>query len=134
MEMTEPALIALAAGNGGVYHNHIPRLELRYLTPHICHDRTALMADTEWKLHDLIPDPSLRVIVEIGSADPYTEDPEQYVSWMLQRGDGLVHYLDLPNACQYHSFHTFPRWRNPGGIEFTSKAQRLEVSLGLRGF
>jgi hypothetical protein len=64
------------------------------------------MANAERELHELVPDPSLRVIMQIGSADTDPEDPKQYVSWMLQSGNGLINYYDLPNSCQYHRFHT----------------------------
>ena len=63
------------------------------------------MTNAKGKSHDLIPDPSLRVIVEIGSADACPGDPEQHVGGMLQCRGGLFHDFNFSNSCKYHGFH-----------------------------
>ena len=62
-----PALIASAAGDGWIHDYHISGLETCYLPSHILHDCTTLMTNTKGETHDLVSDPSLSVIVEIGS-------------------------------------------------------------------
>jgi len=53
----------------------------------------------------LISDPSLRVIVEVGSADACPNDPEHYVRWIPQLRGGLFHDFDFSNSRKYHGFH-----------------------------
>jgi hypothetical protein len=105
IELTESALIAGATGDGRIDDYQISRLETRYLLPNVCHDCTALMTNAKGETHDLIPDPSLRVIVDIGSADTCSDDPEQYVCRMLERRIGLFHDFNFSNSCKYHGFH-----------------------------
>jgi hypothetical protein len=105
MWKADPALIARAAGNGRVHDYAISRLEARYLLPNLHHDCTALMTNAKREPYNLIADPSLRVIVEIGSADAHSDDPEQYVCRMPQRRGGLFHDFDFSNSRKHHGFH-----------------------------
>jgi hypothetical protein len=54
------------------------------------------------EMHDLISDSS---VVHIGSANPCSDDLEQYVCRMLQSGSGLFHDFYISNSSQNHSFH-----------------------------
>jgi hypothetical protein len=74
--ITGPALIAGAAGDGWIHDYQISWLETCYLLPHILHDRATLMTNTKGETHDLVSNPPLSVIVEIGSADARPNDPE----------------------------------------------------------
>jgi hypothetical protein len=103
--MTEAALIADAAGDRGIHHYQISRLETRHLLPDVRHNRTALVTNAKRETHNLIPDPSLRVIVEIGSADACPDDPEQYVFGMVQRRGGLFHNFNFSYSRKDHGFH-----------------------------
>jgi hypothetical protein len=87
--MTDSELITVATRDRWININQISRLESGYLLPDVCHNRTALVTHAIRETHNLIPDSSLRIIVEIGSADACPDDPEQYVCGMVQRRGGL---------------------------------------------
>jgi hypothetical protein len=97
--MTEPALIAGAAGDRRVHDHQIPGLQTSCPISDIFHHRAALMADAKGETHDLISDPSLSVIMEIGSADARPDDPEQYVLRVLHCGSGLLDDFDFSDTC-----------------------------------
>jgi hypothetical protein len=103
--ITGPALIAGAAGDGRIHNYQISRFETCYLFSRVLHDCTAFMAHTKGETHNLVSDPSLSVIVEIGTADAGPDDPEQYIGRMLQRGGRLFHDFNFPDSRKYHSFH-----------------------------
>jgi hypothetical protein len=103
--ITGSALVASAAGDGWIHDYQISGLDTRYLLPNVNHNCAALMTDTKRETDDLIPDPALRVIVEIGSADACPDDPEQYVGRMLQCGSRLFHDFNSPDSRKYHGFH-----------------------------
>jgi hypothetical protein len=103
--MTEPALIAVAAGDRRVHDHQISRLHTGCPISDIFHYRAALMANAKWEMHDLVSDPSLSVIMEIGSADARPDDPEQYVRRILHCRSGPLHDFDFPDTCKHHSFH-----------------------------
>jgi hypothetical protein len=115
--MPGPALVAGTAGNRWIHNYHISGLETCYLLSHLLHDRTALVANTKGETHDLVPNPSLRVVVEIGSADACADDPEQYVGRTLKCRSGPFHDFNFPNSCKYHGFHNSLSCRtNPDGV------------------
>jgi hypothetical protein len=103
--MAKSALIADTAGDGWIHDNQFSGLDTGYLLPDIGYDRAALVADGERELHDLIPDPPLCVIVEIGSADAHTADPEQYVCGVAQGRHSLFNNFNLSYSRKDHSFH-----------------------------
>jgi hypothetical protein len=75
------------------------------------------MPNAKWETHGLVSDPSLRVIVDIGSADACPDYLEQYICRMLQRWVGLFHDFDFSNSCKYHGFHKSAScWENPDGV------------------
>ena len=98
-------MIAGATGDGRIDDYQISWFETRYLLPNVCHDRTTLLTNAKGETHDLIPDPSSRVIVDIGSADACSDDPEQCVCRMLQRRVGLFHDFNFSNSCKCQGFH-----------------------------
>jgi hypothetical protein len=104
--ITGPALIAGAAGDGWVHDRQVPGLETRHLLPNVNHFGAALMTNAKGETDDLIPDPALRVIVEIGSADARPDDPEQYVGRMLQCGVRPFQDFNFPDSCERHGLHS----------------------------
>jgi hypothetical protein len=99
--MTKPALIASAARDRRVHGDQIPGLEARYLLANIGYNRAALMPDRIGETHDLIPDSSLCVIVEVGSADADPQNFKQNIVGMLQLRLGPFHNLDLPGPGEH---------------------------------
>jgi hypothetical protein len=103
--MSEAALIADATGDRWIHHYQISRLETRHLLPDVRHNRTAFVTNAKRETNNLISDPSLRVIVEIGSADACPDDPEQYVCGIVRGRGGLFHDFNFSYSRKDHGFH-----------------------------
>jgi len=103
--MTDAALIADATGDRWILDYPISGLETRHLLPDVRHNRTAFVTNAKRETHDLIPDPSLRVIMEIGSADACPDDPEQYDCGRVQRRGGLCHDFNFSYSRKDHGFY-----------------------------
>ena len=108
--MPHPALITNSAGDGRIHNHPVSRLETRCLFPGIGHNGTAFMADRIWEMHNLIPNASLGVIVEIGSAYAHANDLEQEVCGTQRRRRRLVDYFygsDSGKHCGFHNWSFF---------------------------
>jgi hypothetical protein len=129
--MTEAALIADATGDRWIHDYQISRFETRHLLPDVRHNRTAFVTNTKRETHNLISDPPLRVIVEIGSADACPDDPEQYVCGSVQRRDGLFHDFNFSYSCKGHGFHKVGLLLRESGSTAISGCQTIELVRAL---
>jgi hypothetical protein len=76
------------------------------MVAHIDYNCTTFMAEGIREAYDLIADPSLPVIVNIGSANACSDDFEQYIRRMPEGRSGLFNDFNLPNSGENKGFHT----------------------------